>query len=227
MERSCSFTAETDSSTISCGELGLSWTLPGRSSLILFFTWAEEHKEWISEFQCCSQELPRKTFYNFPRICLNVIKEYRQECDGPLACLCLDGFASDFFYPWMESLSPCGSFSFQGWHHIQLYVDVFIDTFGSIFSFTMTFSGLFQHKTASTANSERPCFLCFSSALKSKLPQCLGFHQDIHNLSPKVQTSWCVLLMCTERVCAWVHVHMHLPHQTEVLITRTSAGDCV
>ena len=115
---------------------------------------------------------------------------------------------------------------FPGWDHF--HPAVFIDAFGlNHFISDDIFWPVPRPNGFNSKAALFPLPLHTAALLSSQSCQCLGFHQDIHNLSPKVQTSRCVLLMCTERVCAWVHVHMHLPHRTQVLITGISAGDWV
>lgn len=100
------FRAETDSLTISRGELGLSWTLPGHSFLILFFTWAEEHTLFLFSFRISVYQsgAAQKGFLQCPSYLSFCYKSDSCRCDGPLACLCLD-------------LLPISSF--PGWDHFH------------------------------------------------------------------------------------------------------------
>lgn len=92
----------------------------------------------------------------------------------------------------MGSLSPCRLFSFQAWHHTGLTFRLNHFIYKDISRSVPTQKGFSSKLQAALFP------LLFSPALKSKLPQCLGFHQDIHNLSPKVQTS----CSCVQSVCA-------------------------
>lgn len=143
------------------------WAEPYRGAfLILFFTWAEStifSFFFLQNFCVALRSSPERPFYSFPHIYLNVISNIANSATALWPAWVLMDLLLLSSFPGWDHFHPAVYFHFSA-DTTYGFMQVFLLTLlGSIISFTMPFSGLFQHKTALTANSKQPSFLFFST----------------------------------------------------------------